>query len=522
MKALTRHISAFSLVLLLPAAVRAGGTNDLARSCAERARAAQSLYRQGEYGKAAARYLDAIAGQDDPAEAARYRYNAGLASYKAGDLSAAAETLYPLISLPGFGKAAELYGAAEFKSASGAVAATNAVAKSEALERAATGFIHALRAAPDDARARRNLSRATANIPALRDAAHLESVLAKYGQTPPQQLVGQMLGEQRAVMREAVAVSTNGSAAAMIDGFESLAERQRANADLWIPLKQVLVESGAITNEMQRAEVAQRIEQTRDAMKGAATLLDDVSPDAYAPMVQSEASAYAFWKMLAEPPALIGEDILVQTNAYVSPDEPRFPNRPDWEDALQLSQLFSQRFPQWAEQEIQRRQADTNAPPFTAEDAAKIKELTESLLWIQQDAVKNEKKDERRSAALEALKVLEQIRELLPKNPGNQQQQQQQRQNQDQQQQSQQQQQDQQQQDQQQQDQQQQDQQQQQNQEERQEQEQEKPSGEEKKDEPPPDIQEALRRALQREKEHEQEKQRQMRSFPLPPNSRDW
>ena len=487
-------------------------------TCAERARAAQALYRQGEYTNAAALYLEAVNGQDDPQMAARCRYNSGLSSYQAGDLSAASETLLPIIALPGFGKAAELYGAAQFKVASGAVAATNAAAKAQALERASTGFLHALRSMPDDERARRNLSRSTANIPAVRDAAHLESVLAKYGQTPPQQLIGQMLDEERKVMKEAVTVSTNGNAATLISGFENLANRQRDNADLWIPLKQMLVDSGAITNERQRAEVADRIEQTRDAMKRGASLLDDISPDAYGPMAQSEETVYGFWKMLSEPPALIGEDILVQTNAYVSPDESRYPGRPDWEDALQLSQLFAERFPKWAEQVIQQRQADTNAPPFTAEDAAKINELTESLLWVQQDAVKNEKKDERKSAAIEALKLLEQIRELLPKNPNNQQQQQQQnqqQQNQDQQNQDQQQQQDQ-------QDQQQDQQQQQDEQQDQQEQEKEQQSGEEKKDEPPPDIQEALRRALQREKEHEQEKQRQMRQFPLPPNSRDW
>ena len=512
---MNKNVAIFVCLIALCASYTYGEAKP--KTCAERARAAQALYRQGEYTNAAALYLDAIAGQDDPAEAARYRYNAGLSRYQAGDLAAASEALLPIIALPGFGNAAELYGAAQFKTASGAVAATNAAAKAQALERASTGFLHALRAAPEDERARRNLSRATANIPALRDAAHLESVLAKYGQMPPQQLIGQMLAEERAIMKEAVQVSTNGNAATLISGFEKLAKRQRDNADIWIPLKQVLVDSGAITNEQQRAEVAQRIEQTRDAMTHGAALLDDISPEAYGPMAQSEETVYGFWKMLSEPPSLIDEDILVQTNAYVSPDESRYPGRPDWEDALQLSQLFAQRFPQWAEQVIQQRQADTNAPPFTAEDAAKINELTESLLWVQQDAVKNEKKEERRSAALEALKLLEQIRELLPKNPNNQQQQQQdQQQNQDQQQQQDQ-------QDQQDQNQDQQDQQDQQQEDQQQEQEkQEQQAGEEKKDEPPPDIQEALRRALQREKEHEQEKERQRRTFPLPPNARDW
>ena len=103
---------------------------------------------------------------------------------------------------------------------------------------------------------------------------------------------------------------------------------QRDNADIWIPLKQMLIDSGAITNEQQRAEVANHIELTRDAMKRGAALLDDISPDAYGPMAQSEETVYGFWKMLSEPPALIDENILVQTNAYISPDESRYPGRP--------------------------------------------------------------------------------------------------------------------------------------------------------------------------------------------------
>jgi hypothetical protein len=35
-------------------------------------------------------------------------------------------------------------------------------------------------------------------------------------------------------------------------------------------------------------------------------------------------------------------------------------------------------------------------------------------------------------------------------------------------------------------------------------------------------VQEVLRRALEREKEHEEEKRRQMRDFPMAPGGRDW
>ena len=36
------------------------------------------------------------------------------------------------------------------------------------------------------------------------------------------------------------------------------------------------------------------------------------------------------------------------------------------------------------------------------------------------------------------------------------------------------------------------------------------------------EIDEALRKALEREKDYDREKQRQMRTFPLSPDARDW
>lgn len=511
-----RRAAAVFAFILATQSVLADGTNSAAavpspNSCVATARRAQSLFKAGDWTNSASLFLQAINGQDDREAAARYRFNAGLASFNAGDMSAASETLYPIIALPGFGGAAELYGAAQFKLAADSIASTNYVAKASALENSAIGFLHALRANPADACTARNLSRATANIPAVREAAHLEEVLSRYAQTPPQQLINQMLQTERKLMKEAVNVSTNPAVATMIEGFESLSKQQKDNADLWIPLKQQIVNSGAITNEEMRAQVATEIERARDAMKRGADLLADISPDAYDPMAKSENTIYAFWTMMAEPPALIDEDIAVQTNAYLTPSVPRYPTRPDWEDALSLSKMFSVRFPEWAEQVIQQRQGDTNAPPFTAEDAAKIKEYTEQLLWIQNDAVKKEKTEERRSAALEALSLLEKIRDLLPKNPNNQQQpppQQQQQQQQQQQNENQQ------------QDQQDQQDQNQNQQSEDQQQQQQQESGE--KPDTPQDVQEALRRAIQREKEHEQDKQRQMRNYPMPTGARDW
>jgi hypothetical protein len=174
-------------------------------------------------------------------------------------------------------------------------------------------------------------------------------------------------------------------------------------------------------------------------------------------------------------------------------------------EALQLTRLFRERFPAWADQYIQQAQTDTNMPPFTftAEDKAKIEKLAEHVERLQSEVVeKKPPETERRVLQEQALKDLLEIRELLPKQPNQQQQQQQQQQDQQQQNQEQQ-------------------QQEQEQQQEQQEQEQQ-PEPQEQKPEPPQDVQELLRKALEREKEHEEEKKERMRKMPMVPGERDW
>lgn len=496
-------------ILAQRAALAADGAAE--GSYADTAWRAQALYAKGDYTNAAALFLDAANRCDDPERARSLKYDSALSSYKAGDLDDASSALSSIYSYPRQTAAAELFGATELARAYGTVAVTNAVAKAEALERASDGFANALRATPGDARAKRNLARAASGIGAAREAARIETALAKHGGKPPQALVGELLSAERGLMKTVADAAGSDRAENVISTLEEAAERQREVGDIWIPLKQMLIDSGAITNEEQRAEVARAIESSRDAMASSADLLDDLSPEAYPLLAQSENAAYAFWKTLSEPPALIGEDILVQTNVYTSPDSPLYPLRPDWDEALSLTTLFAERFPAWAEQVIQQRQADTNAPPFTAEDAAKINELAEELKWLQNDALKNPGANDRKSAALEALDKLEKIKALLPKNKSQSQpQQQQQQQNQQQNQQDQQQQQE------------QQDQQQQEQQPQEQNEEQSQEEQEQQAEATDENIEEALRKALEREKEHDRDKQRRMRTFPLSPGARDW
>ncbi len=467
------------------------------------ARKAQSWLKRGEWRKAAEAFLSASRGADID-EIDRYRFNAAYAFYRDGDTTNACDTLRSLLnSRPMAARAGELLGKIRFEAAADPSIADDPERRLDLLEETATAFQRALRQAPDDERRTRNLARATLPLDALRDDAHIAKVIKEHAQKPPDQLVAQMLAEQREIMDASHTLFTN-AAPAVIAGAETLAQRQQRNADLWIPLKQALLQ--AVTNRQQQAVLAQQIELGRDSMRGAAAALEDLLPSAGAESAQIEPLIYNFWKMTAAPNALIDEDILCQSNTLARIDRRYLESRDSQREAAELTTLFIERFPEWADQYIQQAQADTNMPPFTAEDKAEIEELAAHALKLQTEVIENNLSGET-AAPLQrqALAELLEIREKLPKNPGSsgaQNQQQQQDQQQDQQQQPE-------------------------NNEEQPEPPPDEPQPDEpqkpdERQEPPPDVRELLRRALEREKEHEEKKKQQMRAIPLPPDAKDW
>ncbi len=471
------------------------------------ARQAQSWLRKGKFEDAAEGFLSAARGADLD-EAETYRYNAAYAYYQATNVEQAVQTLRPLLSSKKNGaRAGELLGKVLMEQAQ-AKGAEDPAAKAEALEEAASGFQRALRDTPADERRNRNFTRSVSPLPEARESAHIAKVLKENGQTPPDQLMGTMLAEQRALLEEAYGAFTN-DAPALIAKAEALAKRQEKQADLWIPLKQQMLQ--AVTNQQQQAQFAQQIELARDSMKGAAAALQDLLPEAAQETAQPEPLVYAFWKAVALPPAVVDEDITCQSNALTRISARHLENRDTQPEAFQLTQLFRERFPQWAEQYRQQAQADTNMPPFTAEDQAKIEAIAEHTEKLQREIVeKTGAETDRPALQAQALKNLLEIRDLLPKQKGqgqSQQQNQQQQQQQDQQQQQQE---------------QQPQEQKEQEQKPQEQKEQEQKPQEQKKDEPPQDVQELLRKALDREKEHENDKKRQMRNLPMSPSERDW
>jgi hypothetical protein len=172
------------------------------------------------------------------------------------------------------------------------------------------------------------------------------------------------------------------------------------------------------------------------------------------------------------------------------------PYRPDQPEALKLTGAFQQRFPAWADQMVQAAQTDTNAPTLKPEDRAEIERLTRETIPLQEKPTP--------ASQRQSLKNLLRIRELLPKQKQSQQQQPQQ-----------------------------QPQPKGKPQEKPQPQQppppkdkpdpkQEQPKPEPQQQQPPKNVQDLLQRALQREKEHETQKQQQMEHLPMLPGERDW
>ncbi|MBR4652934.1 MAG: VWA domain-containing protein [Kiritimatiellae bacterium] len=444
-------------------------------------------------------------------------WNKGVDYWRSGDGTNALSTLRPLMLSRTHGaRASEVVGAIRHGQMLAAAAEDPATAAAAA-EEAASAMQIALRAAPEDQRAQRNFTRASDRVAELREAAHVKAVLAAaQGQGPDQQL-GSAVQTARGLMKESAGVLTNDAPRAL--ALSEAMSRQAAKlADVWIPIKEGVVQAMAqnATNQQQLAYAVNEIEAAREATKKAADSLADLDPAAQTQLAQAEESLNRFWKLTVMPPAAIAEGILAQTNAFI--DAEKINGRAWQPEALDFTKAFRARFPAWAQQYEQQAQADTNKPPFTKEAQAEINALAGEVEKMQLSLLKAEDPP----TMLDALRKLERIRELLPKDKNgggqnNQQQNQDQQQNQNQ-------------------DDKQQDkdknkdqdkdgkQQDKQDQQQDQKQEEQKQS-EEKKDQPPPsedEVEALLQKAKDRNDQHENEKKARMRKVPPSPNERDW
>ena len=422
-------------------------------------------------------------------------WNEGVDSFRAGDVTNALRVLRPLMLSQTHGaRAAEVVAKLEYDRGD--------------LEEAANAAQIALRAAPDDAKANRNFTRAVDGLPKLREEKRVEALLKAAQGKDPGSMMQSATYDARGLMEHAGSFLTNSPARAVALA-DALSARAEKLADVWIPVRQAIAQ--AVTNEEQASTIVLQIEQAEAKTKAAAEQFGDMSEDAYATMSDVEHDFTRFLKLTAMPPAAIAEDEIAQSNAWQ--DVAAFNGRSWQQDALDYTRGFRAKFPAWARAYEQQAQADTNKPPFTAEDQAKVSALATELEKLQLECV-----DKALPPSQEkALDVIRQIRELLPKDGGGGGQQDQQKNNQ------------------------QDDQNQQQNQEKQQNQDQQ---SDQRQDQDPEqslqddknddsdqkpeeqdgdkEVEALLKKAQERSDEHEADKKARMRKAPLPPNERDW
>ena len=426
-------------------------------------------------------------------------WNEGVEYYRAGDVTNALRVLRPLTA------------SGEYKARAAEVVAKLEYERGEIEEAAAAAQI-ALLAAPADAKANRNFTRAVDRLPEIRETKRIDDVLKAAQGKNPGEMIRAATYDARELMRACAGISTN-RAEVQVALADRLSKRAEKLADVWIPVRELITQS--VTNESQAATILQQVAEAQAHTKTGASRLSDLDGEAYSSLALAEQDFDRFLKLTAMPPAAIAEGAIAQSNAYN--DVETVNARPWQNEALDFTRAFRQKFPAWAREYEQQAQSDTNREPFTAEAQAKISALATELEKIQLECAEKAIPPKQE----EACDLLEQIAALLPKdkNGGQGQQNQQpqsspqqdrQKQNQDQQNQ---------------QDQQQDlgDQKQEQDpNEQKDERREEESEAEEQESEEDKDVEAVLQKAQERNDEHEAEKKARMRKAPLPPNERDW
>ena len=443
----------------------------------------------------------AVRGEDAPVAATDGEiWNEGVDYFRAGDATNALRVLRPLLLSKSHGaRAAEVVAKLEHDAGR--------------LEESAAAAQIALRANPDDAKANRNFTRATDGLAQYRETKRINEVLkAAQGKDPSAALVA-ATHEARDLFVQSGTYGTNvpERAVALAD---ALSRRARKLADAWIPLREAI--ASTVTNEQQLAAAISSLDSAEAATRKAADQLEDMDGEAYGAMSGVESDFTRFMKQMIPPPQALDEDEASQSNAWQ--DVEAFNGR-DWQhDALDYTRAFRAGFPAWARAYEQQAQADTNKPPFTAEDQAKVSALATELEKLQIECCEKSLPPNQEKA----LDIIRAIREAMPKDSGggqgqqNNQQNNQQNQQQDKSQQQQEQQQD---------NNDKQESDQRQDQDPQQQEGEEQQDGEDKSEQENPDdeeLQAIFKKAQERSDEHEADEKARMRKAPTRPDERDW
>lgn len=323
-------------------------------------------------------------------------WNRGVAYYRTNDWANAMQTFRPLVYSKGYSvRAAEVLAKLEYEHGD--------------QEEAAVMAQIALRANPKGERENHNFTLAVTGLEELRENRRIEAALQAAKGKPPGDILLAATKEVRELLAEAGTYRTNEAARAIALG-DMLSARTDKLSDAWIPVRTAIVQS--VTNENDAATILQRLDDARALTRSAARKLGNFE-DAYPELAQTEDDFTAFLKLCILPPAALGEDLAAQSNACIQAETV---NGRDWQqEALDYTRAFRMRFPEWARNYEQQAQSDTNLVAFTEEDQAKISALATELEKLQLGCVERESAPEREKA----LELIREIRELMPKNRQN-------------------------------------------------------------------------------------------------------
>lgn len=484
------------------------------------ARTAQDAFDSGRFQEAADMYLSA-AEIAAPESQSAWRYNAALSLHRAGRFEQAVAILRTLPAGPGVSAASAplLRGLALYADAGrrGTNTVDTATRRPRLLRDAGDAFRDALRAASaENDVISGNLDAVLRQLPEAEQEAKIAVLTQQYGSQAAGSVADAMLENQHRIMQELETAATNTSPS-RIRQLEQLAAQQRANADLWIPLRaRLLAEASQNQSVTNSQAVMQNIQRTAEAvqaqMADASERMRNVDDNAVPSAARAAAAVYGMWKNVASFQDVLKESMRRQTNAIdlnltrtASPVHPGDPVLPEQAESANLTSLFTNRFASAVPEEGLPPPAPppgvTNAPPaqgISKETRVQILSLADRAVNAQKSASTHLKSSDRPAALTEqrtAYALLEEIRKLLPKqnqqNENGQQQKQPQQKPPD---------------------------------------KQKTPPEEKKPDQTPKpeneqlpdDVKRMLEKALQREREHEEEKQRRQIVAPPSMNVRDW
>lgn len=412
----------------------------------EGAAAAQALYRLGNFRGAAEAYMQAQTNSSKRLQDTCL-FNAGCALYRAGDYTDAAKA-FSAISGAQSALAAEAdlnLGCAEFRLAGQAdKMGTNCPAdfKPAQLKKAGQAFQRALRARAGFEAAAASLATVTNSLPAALEQARTRALMEKHGRTPPARLADMLLEGQRGIVRDLDRAATNAEPS-RIDQFEALAARQRDCADLLVPLRAALaVASGDQRQQQQANQAVGGLNEVEKTMKESWELLRNIDNSAVRSAKTAERETYPVWKALADYGQLLREDILRQSNAIsatstllAEPSGDTQSLRDEITEAGHLTRLFTERFAQAVPEggsgplpgarPVSPRPGDrpeltsTNAPQISHETRTNILFLAEEAFKAQTNACRLAQPGTMPQSLPEgcrAYDLLKEIERLLPKN----------------------------------------------------------------------------------------------------------